>query len=184
MTNCNAFDPTNCPRLDWKVPAFENGYIEPHIHNIFTRIFGWSYRNFVYIPDSVPEAVRGKYGGQMHLLSTWPQVLIGMVLYLTIVLGGREIMRNRPAFVLKWPFIVHNVILVLVSGVLLVCMLEILVPMIWKHGFQWSVCEPGAYDLRLVPFYYANYLVKWWEFIDTFFLVLKKKPLGKPHIGD
>lgn len=162
---CNIFDPACTKPGTLQEVDLPHRFLEPLVHDWSQRLVGWSHREFKFEPG-------------VTFLSTWQQVVIGAAIYLTIVLGGRQLMKNREPFVLKWLFVVHNVILVVVSGLLLGMMLEILVPMLLQKGLRWSVCEPGAYDLRLVPFYYANYLVKWWEFIDTFFLVLKKKPLG------
>lgn len=169
LKTCNIFDPA-CTRPG-SLQEIEVGqrFLEPLVHSALQSLFGASHRDFKFEPG-------------VTFLSTWQQVLIGAAIYLTIVLGGRELMRNREPLKLKWLFVIHNVILVAVSGLLLSLMLEILVPMLWQRGLRWSVCEPGAYDLRLVPFYYANYLVKWWEFIDTFFLVLKKKKLEFLHV--
>lgn len=168
--DCNIFDPACTPPGSLQEVNVGPRFLEPLVHSALSSLFGWSHREFKFEPG-------------VTFLSTWQQVVIGAAIYLTIVLGGRELMKNRQPFVLKWIFVLHNVILVAVSGILLGLMLEILVPMLSQHGLRWSVCEPGAYDSRLVPFYYANYLVKWWEFIDTFFLVLKKKPLGGLKLG-
>jgi hypothetical protein len=162
---CNVFDPACTPPGTLQEIDVGTRFVEPLIHDLSMKLFNWSHREFKFEPG-------------VTFLSTWQQVCVGAAIYLTIVLGGRQLMKSREAFTLKWLFVVHNVVLVVVSGALLACMIEILVPMLRQRGLRWSVCEPGAYDLRLVPFYYANYLVKWWEFIDTFFLVLKKKPLG------
>ncbi|KAI9011704.1 fatty acid elongase [Hyaloraphidium curvatum] len=166
---CNKFDPACTKPGTLKEVQLNNLILEPFVHDVEMKLFGTSHREFRFEPG-------------VTFLSTWQQVVIGAAIYLTIVLGGRELMKRREAFQLKWLFVVHNVVLVAASGLLLALMLEILVPMISQHGLRWSVCEPGAYDLRLVPFYYFNYLIKWWEFIDTFFLVLKKKPLEFLHV--
>jgi fatty acid elongase 3 len=44
------------------------------------------------------------------------------------------------------------------------------------------MCSKEAYTSRLELFYYLNYIFKLWEFIDTVFLVLKKRPLEFLHV--
>ena len=76
-------------------------------------------------------------------LSTVPEVVIMSALYLTVVLGGQVVMRRFPAVparVLKVPFLVHNVLLSLGSGVLLILMLEDVYPFFMKHGAHGSIC--------------------------------------------
>lgn len=75
-------------------------------------------------------------------------------------------------------FFLHNAILSAASLALLVLFLEIIVPNIWNNGLLWSMCSPNAYTPRIEFLYYINYLIKYYEFIDTAFLVLKKKKLG------
>jgi hypothetical protein len=66
--------------------------------------------------------------------------------------------------------------------------------MYFKQGFLFSICNTKAFTpvrifrtrlagdadgKRLVTYYMINYYIKYVELIDTVFLVLKKKPLGK-----
>lgn len=88
-------------------------------------------------------------------------------------------MKNFPAFKLKFFFMVHNVLLTLVSGALLVLMVEKILPIIYHKGFLAAICDQSSWTQPLELLYYLNYLVKYWELIDTIFLVLKKKKLGK-----
>lgn len=111
-------------------------------------------------------------------LSTQSEVAMWTVSYLVIIFGGRQIMKTQEAFKLKTLFIIHNFLLTITSGALLLLFIENLVPILARHGLFYSVCDDGAWTQRLELLYYLNYLVKYWELADTVFLVLKKKPLG------
>lgn len=112
-------------------------------------------------------------------LSTLRETTAMLVIYYTVILGGREWMRNRPAFKLNTLFLIHNFYLTAISGSLLVLFLEQLVPRLWSHGLYDGICGAGGWTDKLVVLYYLNYLTKYLEFIDTCFLVLKKKPLSE-----
>jgi hypothetical protein len=87
------------------------------------------------------------------------------------------------------------------------------IPIIWKQGFWYAICDPSAFThvrplasrLRVLlssatdndpyvqrlaisqklQFYYIiNYYFKYYELLDTVFLVLKKKNLGQPKPRD
>ena len=53
-----------------------------------------------------------------------------------------------------------------------------IVPVVWKHGFFYAICNNKSWTPRLETYYIINYLFKYWELADTMFLVVKKKPLG------
>jgi hypothetical protein len=58
-------------------------------------------------------------------------------------------------------------------------MIENIFPILYHKGLLHAVCDTDAWTQPLELLYYLNYLVKYWELIDTVFLVLKKKKLGK-----
>ncbi|TIB33607.1 hypothetical protein E3P86_02965 [Wallemia ichthyophaga] len=115
-------------------------------------------------------------------LSTLEGVTSAIVAYLAIIFGGRELMRGREPFKLKIAFQLHNTVLYVGSGVLLALMAEEVVPMIYKHGFYYSICSEEAWTDKLEFYYIINYYFKYIELIDTVFLVLKKKPLAFLHV--
>lgn len=112
-------------------------------------------------------------------LSTQAEVAMWTITYLIVIFGGRQVMKNQDAFKLKPLFILHNFLLTIASGALLVLFIENLVPILARHGLFYAICNEGAWTQRLELLYYLNYLVKYWELADTVFLVLKKKPLGR-----
>lgn len=74
---------------------------------------------------------------------------------------------------------IHNAFLTIVSLVLLVLLIEQLVPKLVNQGLYFTICSEDAWTQELELLYYLNYLVKYYELIDTVFLVIKKKKLGK-----
>ncbi|GES89404.1 fatty acid elongase [Rhizophagus clarus] len=88
-------------------------------------------------------------------LSTRYEVIIAVITYLAILFGGKQLMKNFPVIKLQFIFQVHNLLLTLASYALLILFAEQLVPII---------------------------SLKYWELIDTIFLVLRKKNLEFLHV--
>lgn len=116
--------------------------------------------------------------------STPTQVFGIGALYLATIFGGREIMQRFkiPPQQLKGPFLLHNIALSLGSGILLALMLEEILPIWYHNGFYAAICAESSWTTRMEFFYIINYMFKFWELIDTIFLVLKKKPLAFLHV--
>jgi len=110
-------------------------------------------------------------------------VIASLFVYLATIYLLQKFMKNRQAFKLRIPFIIHNGILSGVSLILLLLIFEQLLPILFKHGLYYSVCSPDPLEINSLEFfYYINYLIKYYELLDTMFLVLKKKPLGFLHV--
>lgn len=62
-----------------------------------------------------------------------------------------------PALYLKYPFLIHNILLSAGSGWLLALMLEEIVPIFRRNGAFYSICGAGAWTMRLETFYIINY---------------------------
>lgn len=116
-------------------------------------------------------------------LSTLPPVMAMSVAYYMVVFGGRAIIRRLGirAFVLNGLFQLHNLFLTSLSLTLVVLMIEQLIPIVFRKGLYYAICDIGAWTQPLVCLYYLNYLTKFVEFIDTIFLVVKQKKLTFLH---
>lgn len=115
-------------------------------------------------------------------LSTWKQVTPALMVYLAVIFGIQEVMRNRQPLKLNGPFQLHNIYLTLGSGLLLVLMLEEIGPIVFKNGLFHGMCSPNAWTSKLEFYYMINYFFKYVELLDTVFLALKKKPLAFLHV--
>ncbi|GME43063.1 fatty acid elongase [Neofusicoccum parvum] len=115
-------------------------------------------------------------------MGTLKESAIGIAVYYVAVFGGAELMKNRKPYDLKFAFKLHNLFLTVGSAGLLGLFLKEIVPTVREQGIYDSVCRKDAgWTQPLLALYYINYLFKYLEFVDTMFLVLKKKPLTFLH---
>jgi len=79
-----------------------------------------------------------------------------IVAYYAIIFGGRFIMTNFQPFKLQFLFQVHNLMLTLISGILLVLFMEELIPTLYHHGIFYSICaREGGWTKPLITLYYV-----------------------------
>ena len=76
----------------------------------------------------------------------------------------------------------HNLFLTALSLILFIWMNENAVTQLLDKGLFYSVCDYRSYTPRVEFIMYLNYLTKYYELIDTLFLVLKKKKLEFLHV--
>ncbi|KAA1075803.1 hypothetical protein PGT21_027216 [Puccinia graminis f. sp. tritici] len=115
-------------------------------------------------------------------LSTYSGVFAAIVTYLSIIFGGQRLMADRKPIQLKPLFMLHNILLSLGSLWLLVLMIEQVAPIVYNHGIFYSICHVNSWTPELVTLYMINYYFKYWELLDTCFLVTKKKSLQFLHV--
>ncbi|KAL1917832.1 uncharacterized protein VTP21DRAFT_3666 [Calcarisporiella thermophila] len=143
-----------------------------HLDSYFVRAYhlltGKSVDEFHFVQGETP-------------LSTNLEVFIICLAYLVIIFGGEYIMRGRQPLQLRGLFQLHNFLLTTGSLALLLLYIEELLPILYRHGFLYAICDAKAFTPRLELLYYINYLFKYWELVDTVFLVLKKKKLEFLH---
>jgi hypothetical protein len=88
--------------------------------------------------------------------STLKETVGIIVVYLVVIFGGREFMRNRPAYKLNGLFMVHNFCLTAISGTLLALFAQQLLPQLWKHGLYENICGADGWTQPLVVLYYVS----------------------------
>ena len=140
--------------------------IWPYFDRVYTSIIGYSANKFVFVAGATP-------------MSTFRATATMLITYYVTVFAGREFMKKREPFNLNGLFMVHNLILTAISGILLALFIEQLAPTVWRNGIFYAICDHrGGWTAQMVALYYLNYLTKYLELLDTVFMVLKKKPLS------
>ncbi|CAO0795327.1 unnamed protein product [Mucor circinelloides] len=143
-------------------------YLYPYFESFYRFITGKRASSFRFVSGITP-------------LSTNKEVIVSCIAYFVIIFGGRELMKHRAPYKLQKLFQLHNLLLTVVSAALLVLIVEQIFPQLYHHGLLYAICSPRNWTQKLELLYYLNYLVKYWELIDTVFLVLKKKKLEFLH---
>ncbi|KAI5298332.1 serine/threonine-protein kinase M1 [Ascosphaera pollenicola] len=139
------------------------------LDKIFKVTVGYSANDFQFIEN-------------VTLLSSWKETAGILIAYYIICFGGRELMRNREPMRLTTLTIIHNFFLTAISAILLALFVEELIPTLWRHNLYYAICDSnGGWTQKMVTLYYVTYLTKYYELLDTIFLVLKKKPLTFLH---
>jgi hypothetical protein len=141
----------------------------------WTTLFGWKPEEFRFqLPNGEPNP-------HVPISQFWMTVSM-TIGYYVMILVLQQFMKNRQPFHLKPLFALHNGMLSFFSLLLLLTIIEELIPL-WKGGLWYSICTseifPNYYKLELL--YYINYLFKYYELLDTVFLILSKKNLEFLH---
>ena len=124
----------------------------PLFDKAFTSITGFAPTDFHFVHGQTP-------------MSTLKESVAVLLSYYVIIFGGRELMKNRQAVQLKSLFVLHNLYLTIISGVLLALFIEQLLPTIWRHGVFYTICNhQGGWTKPLVTLYYVGYPFKFSNF--------------------
>lgn len=111
--------------------------------------------------------------------------VIASILYLITLFGLQNYMRERKSYSLKFVSLLHNAFLTLLSICMFVGTIHGAYLKYETQGF-WAglVCEQDRDPMKGHLFYwsYIFYLSKYYELIDSYLLVLKKKPLLFLHV--
>jgi hypothetical protein len=112
------------------------------LDSVWMSVFGYPADQFRFVKGETP-------------FSTGAEVVGMIVLYVTVIFGGREFMKNREPLKLNTLFKIHNLFLTLLSGALLVLFIEQLAPSIWKDGLYENICGADGWTEPLVTLYYV-----------------------------
>lgn len=116
----------------------------PLFDKVFTTVMRYHPQDFDFQPRITP-------------MSTMKESAFTILTYYVVIFGGRELMRNRPAFKLKGPFVIHNFYLTTISAILLALFIEQLVPTVYNHGIFYAICDvKGGWTPPLVILYYVG----------------------------
>lgn len=110
---------------------------------------------------------------------------LASIFYLSSLYALKYFMKDRKALTLKGFTFVHNVILTVLSTVMFLGTSYGAYRKYQSQGFfHGLVCEQEAEPMHGALFYwsYIFYLSKYYEYIDSYLLVLKKKPLIFLHV--
>lgn len=110
---------------------------------IWTAAMGYAPTGFLFIPGETP-------------LSTAKETAIGITFYYLMNFVCRRSMKSRQAFDLTSAFLLHNLLLSILSGFLLLLFVEELGPGLWQHGIHHAICGSGGWTKRLVTLYYVS----------------------------
>jgi len=105
------------------------------------------------------------------------------IAYLLGIIGLQKIMEKREAIQnLKYVIGIHNGLLMVSSFLLAILVGDNIMEKIRVNGLFWAVCSKDSVVGSLEFYCYINYLLKFYELLDTVFLVLKKKDIPFLHI--
>ena len=108
--------------------------------------------------------------------SPLPSILICLTYFYTVKVLGPKFMKNRPAYDLRGVLLVYNVFQILINS----WIFHELGRFGWLSGNYSFICQPVDYSnseaaLRILRASYWFYILKFIDFFDTLFFVLRKK---------
>uniref|UniRef100_A0A0K0E7J6 Elongation of very long chain fatty acids protein n=1 Tax=Strongyloides stercoralis TaxID=6248 RepID=A0A0K0E7J6_STRER len=111
-----------------------------------------------------------------------PFVIQTIVIYLVSIFTLQKVMKNYEAFKLNIPLAIWNLFLSVYSTITVYYLYNDFFGSIMKYGIIDSWCVLGDYDKGITGYYVWLFTIsKLFELIDTFFIVLRKKPLRFIH---
>ena len=112
----------------------------------------------------------------------WYYPVTAAIAYWVVILGVKKIMSyQKTGFELKPLLAIHNLLLSVGSLYILINTIESLYNQYQEYRLEGLICHLDVYQGSTWFWSYVFYLTKYYELIDTLFLVLRKKPLTKLH---
>jgi fatty acid elongase 3 len=133
--------------IQYGVPTLDRPFglaLWPIFNKGFEKVVGYPADDFEFVPGKTP-------------ISDLKTCAIILLSYYFVIFGGRELMRDRPAFKLSFLFKVHNFYLTAISGALLALFAEQLIPTLARKGLFFAICDhEGGWTQKLVVLYYVG----------------------------
>ena len=133
--------------LEYGLPTLDRPFglhLWPIFSKAFETVMGYPAESFRFTPGKTP-------------MSTMSETAIALISYYVIILGGREVMRDRQPLKLNGLFKIHNFYLTVISAVLLALFLEQLIPTLARKGVFYAICDyNGGWTDQLVILYYVR----------------------------
>ncbi|KAI6186702.1 Elongation of very long chain fatty acids protein [Aphelenchoides besseyi] len=115
------------------------------------------------------------------LIDYWPHTITVSAVYLTLVYCVQRLMRSRKPFELRRPLILWNGVLAIFSILGAIRTSEEFFYTLLNRGFYTSICYSMDTTSVNAHWYLFFAMSKFVELGDTFFLVLRKRPLSFLH---
>lgn len=126
----------------------------------------WLFGPFKWIPDATKF-----YDDHVYILSAL------VIAYLPVIFGLQYVMKNRAPFDLRWALIPWNAGLAIFSAVGFYYTLPEFLKNLMSRPFADVICDPRCYSFPSARWIFFFNVSKFFEFGDTIFIVLRKKPL-------
>eukprot|EP00028_Trichosphaerium_sp_Am-I-7-wt_P007283 CAMPEP_0168526218 /NCGR_PEP_ID=MMETSP0405-20121227/11831_1 /TAXON_ID=498012 /ORGANISM="Trichosphaerium sp, Strain Am-I-7 wt" /LENGTH=161 /DNA_ID=CAMNT_0008549007 /DNA_START=8 /DNA_END=490 /DNA_ORIENTATION=- len=140
---------------------------------VIAKVVGLAKKADDFIENAMVEHGDDRVKDWPLMSSPWYTIYLSIA-YVIIVMLGTWIMKNRKPFELRIPLIIHNAILVFVSGYM--CF-YVAYEALFKlgYGFVMNPVNYGPEGLQMAKVMWLFYFSKSLEFGDTFFMILRKK---------
>jgi len=125
-----------------------------------------------------------EYRSGVTALSSWPWPVSLCFGYLLTVYLLRNWMRGKPKYDLYWLRVIHNAFLSFASFVMVLGVLKEAFHLYQTYGIEPLLCDENrkqGSETTLFFWYYVFFLSKFYEFIDTYILCFRQRPITFLH---
>ena len=126
-----------------------------------------------------------QFKSEKTFLGSIKNPLMTVLLYCICIPLLQYFMKNKKSANIKYILIVHNLFLSLISAFVAFVLIATILEFRYVNGYNIFrlYCGLNIYDQNglLTLIYYINYLLKYYELLDTIFLCLKKRKISFLH---
>lgn len=129
------------------------------------------------VPEQLSQAVHSfRFRSGQTPFGRFQDAVACCLVYFMLVRVLKAMFKNRKALDLRPVIVVHNFFLTVVSTALFAGFVMVMLEKVQQYNAWELICSEAMHnDGRLHALYYLNYLVKWYELLDTMFLIVRKK---------